>query len=57
LDLVKDAKPYHCQKSLRVPHIHMETLKKELYRLVEAGVLYWKKLIQLEPQHGVLLLL
>jgi len=39
LDLVSDAKPYHCQKPMRVPHIHMETLKKEIYRLVEAGVL------------------
>jgi hypothetical protein len=31
--------PYHCQRPFRIPHIYLETLKKEVDRLVEIGVL------------------
>lgn len=31
--------PFHCQKPIRIPHIHVETLRKEVDRLVEIGVL------------------
>jgi hypothetical protein len=34
-----DAKPYHCGKAMRIPHIHYETLKKEIYRLIKIGVI------------------
>jgi hypothetical protein len=33
------AVPYHCKRPIRIPHIHMETLKKEVDRLVSIGVL------------------
>ena len=39
VELVKDAVPYHCGKPIRIPHIHLETLKKEVDQLVEIGVL------------------
>ena len=32
-------KPYHCQRPIRIPHVHLETLKKEVQRLVDIGVL------------------
>ena len=31
--------PFHCQRLFRIPHVHMATLKKEVDRLVEVGVL------------------
>ena len=34
-----DAQPYHCQKPIRIPHAYMETLKKEIERLEELGVI------------------
>lgn len=39
MELNKDAVPYHCGKPIRIPHIHLETLKKEVDRLVKIGVL------------------
>ena len=39
VELTKDAVPYHCGKPIRIPHIHLETLKKEVQRLVDIGVL------------------
>ena len=39
VELAPDATPYHCGQPIRIPHIHMETLKKEVDRLVEIGVL------------------
>ena len=39
VELTRDAKPYHCGKPIRIPHIHLETLKKEVNRLVQIGVL------------------
>jgi hypothetical protein len=38
LELVPGAKPY-CARPYRIPHIHLETLRKELDRLVDIGVL------------------
>ena len=38
LDLKEGAKPYH-GKAFPVPHIHKETLKREIERLVSLGVL------------------
>ena len=40
-DLRKDAKQYH-GRAYPVPHVHKETLKKELNRLCELGVLEWQ---------------
>ncbi len=37
--LKPDAVPYHCQRPMRIPHIHLETLRKEVDRLVKTGVL------------------
>ena len=31
--------PYHCQRPFRILHFYLETLKKEVDRLVEIGVL------------------
>jgi hypothetical protein len=39
VELLPDAKPYHCGKAMRIPHVHLETLKKEVYRLIRIGVL------------------
>jgi len=39
VELTKDAVPYHCGKPIRIPHAHLETLKKEVKRLVDIGVL------------------
>ena len=39
VELTADAKPYHCGKPIRIPHAHIATLKKEVDRLVEIGVL------------------
>ena len=39
VELTKDAIPYHCGKPIRIPHIHLETLKTEVQRLVDIGVL------------------
>ncbi len=39
VELRKDAVPYHCGKPIRIPHIHWETLQKEVQRLVDIGVL------------------
>lgn len=39
IELNKNAEPYHCGKPIRIPHIHLETLQKEVNRLVELGVL------------------
>ena len=37
---IKDeAKPFYCQRPIRIPHIHMPTLKAEIDRLVEIGVI------------------
>ena len=38
IDLQPDAKPYHA-KAFPIPRVHMETLKLEVQRLCEAGVL------------------
>jgi hypothetical protein len=39
LDLLPGAEPYHCGKPIRVPRIHLQTLQKEIARLIEIGVL------------------
>lgn len=39
VELTPEAVPYHCGRPMRIPHIHMETVKKEVNRLVEIGVL------------------
>ena len=41
LELRKDAKPYH-GRPFPVPQVHRATLKKELERLCELGVLKWE---------------
>ena len=46
VELKKDAEPYHCKRPFPIPHIHLETLKKEVERLVEIGVL--------EPVNGMM---
>ena len=33
------ATPFHCGKPIRIPHAHLETLKKEVQRLIDVGVL------------------
>ena len=38
-ELKPGAIPYHCTRPIRIPHAHMETLKKEVQRLVDIGVL------------------
>lgn len=38
IELRADAQPYHCGKPIRVPHFHLETLRKEVNHLVEIGV-------------------
>ena len=38
LDLIDNARPFH-SKPYAVPHLHLETFKKELDRLVQIGVL------------------
>ena len=38
-DLKPNAVPYHCKQPFRVPHIYLETLKKEVDRLCATGVL------------------
>ena len=38
LDLIDNARPFH-SKPYAVPHLHLDTFKKELDRLVEIGVL------------------
>ena len=40
-ELKEGAKPYH-GRAYPVPHAHKETLKKELNRLCELGVLEWQ---------------
>ena len=37
LELLKDAKPYH-GRPYPIPHIHLDTLKKEIKRLCQIGV-------------------
>ena len=39
LKLLYNIKPYHCQRPIRIPRIHIDTLKKEINRLIEIGVL------------------
>ena len=39
VELKPDAKPYHCQRPFRTPHIYRETLQKEVDRLVQIGVI------------------
>jgi len=39
IDLDPEIEPFHCHRAMRIPHIHLETLKKEVRRLVEIGVL------------------
>jgi hypothetical protein len=39
IKLRPDAVPYHCQKPIRVPHIHLLVLKNELDRLVAIRVI------------------
>ena len=39
VQLRADAVPYHCGKPIRIPHVHLETLKKEVQRLCDIGVL------------------
>jgi len=34
-----NAEPYHCQRPIRIPHVHLETLRKEVERLVKIGVI------------------
>lgn len=38
-ELRPDSKPFHCQRPIRIPRIHIETLTKEVNRLCEIGVL------------------
>jgi hypothetical protein len=38
LELKEGVKPYHA-KSFPVPKVHLKTLKKEVYRLCDVGVL------------------
>ena len=40
-ELKRDAKPYH-SRAFPIPHKHRETIKKEVKRLVELGVLEWQ---------------
>lgn len=39
VELTPDAVPYHCGKPIRIPHVHLQTLQKEVQRLVDIGVL------------------
>ncbi len=39
IELRPNAQPYHCRRPMRIPHIHLPTLKKETERLVDIGVL------------------
>ena len=39
VELKPGSKPYHCQRPYRIPHFYLETLKKEVDRLVQLGVL------------------
>ena len=39
VELTPDAKPFHCGQPIRIPHSQKDTLKKEVDRLVELGVL------------------
>jgi hypothetical protein len=38
IELIKDAKPYHA-KAFPVPRIHQQTMRSEVERLCEVGVL------------------
>jgi transposase InsO family protein len=38
IELKPGSKPYHCGKPIRIPHIHMKTLKQEMDRLEKIGV-------------------
>ena len=38
-EIKSDSQPYHCQRAMRIPHVHIETVKKEVQRLVDIGVL------------------
>ena len=40
-DLKPGTKPYH-DRAFPIPHVHLKTLKKEVKRLVELGVLKWQ---------------
>ena len=37
--LKPNAQPFHCGRPIRIPHIHLGTLKKEVDRLVSIGVI------------------
>jgi transposase InsO family protein len=39
IELKPDAVPFHCKRPMRIPHIHLETLKNETDRLCAIGVL------------------
>jgi hypothetical protein len=39
VQLIHGEQPYHCRKPFRIPHIYIDTLKKEVERLVGIGVL------------------
>ena len=39
VELKDKSVPYHCKRPFPIPHIHVPTLKKEVDRLVEIGVL------------------
>ena len=41
LELKEGAKPYH-GRPFPIPHIHLKTLKKEIQRLCDLGVLEWQ---------------
>jgi hypothetical protein len=39
IELNPYVQPYHCRRPMRIPRIHMETLTKEVQRLLKIGVL------------------
>mmetsp|Transcript_119887 Transcript_119887/g.346392 ORF Transcript_119887/g.346392 Transcript_119887/m.346392 type:complete len:738 (-) Transcript_119887:6878-9091(-) len=39
VDLLPNVQPYHCKNYIPIPHIYLETLKKEIERLIAIGVL------------------
>jgi hypothetical protein len=48
IELIKDAKPYHA-KAFPVPRIHQQTMRSEVERLCEVGVL--RKVNRSSGQH------
>jgi len=39
IEIKPNAVPFHCKRPMRIPHIHLETLKNETERLCSIGVL------------------